>query len=55
MKVRIGLAWWWLPYAWAAVLAAELAVLLRLPITDDHLDRLAAHLAAQAVRALRVG
>lgn len=55
MKVRFGMAWWWYPYAWGAVLAVEAALLLRIPITEAALDRLEAHLAAMAVRAIRVG
>ncbi len=55
MKVRFGMAWWWYPYAWGAVLAVEAALLLRIPITEAALDRLEAHLAAKAVRAIRVG
>ncbi len=55
MKVKVGMAWWWYPYAWGAVLAIEAALLLRLPITPARLDRMEAHLAGVAVRAIRVG
>ncbi len=55
MRVRFEMAWWWYPYAWAAVLALEFALLVRLPITQVTLDRLEDHLATMAVRALRVG
>lgn len=55
LRVRFAMAWWWYPYAWAAVLAIEVALLVWLPITEEALERLEAHLANMAVRALRIG
>lgn len=47
--------WWFYPYAWTAVMALEIALLFRIPITQDRLDRMEAHLAAMAIRALQGG